>query len=183
MAGVFTGRSTGQRTKRNCSSVVPFGENDAEEQKARENTMQLKITTDYSIRAMLYLAANPGRTVTGSETAEAMEIPPDYIRSVLGPLKRAGLITASRGSGGGWMLACPPDQITLYQIVSLSEATMRINRCMEEDGYCSRQAVGTCPVRRLYGALQQQMETALRTCTLETLLQTSRQPDQEGKYE
>lgn len=142
--------------------------------------MQLKITTDYSIRAMLYLAIHSGRTVTGSEIASAMAIPTDYIRGVLRPLKNAGLITATRGSGGGWMLMRPAREVTLYQIISLSETTMRINRCIEDDKYCNRNAVKECPVHAFYSMLQQQIEDTLNSCTLEKLLQMAAQQTEEN---
>lgn len=142
--------------------------------------MQLKITTDYSIRAMLYLAIHSGRTVTGSEIASAMKIPPDYIRGVLRPLKQEGLITATRGSTGGWMLMRPAEEISLYQIISLSETTMRINRCIEDDKYCNRHAAEKCPVHALYSMLQQLLEDTLKDCTLAKLIEMSAQQSGEN---
>ena len=47
---------------------------------------------------------------------------------------------------------------------------MQLNRCLEPDHYCSRFAVDSCPVRRVYVAMQEQMERGLSSITIASLL-------------
>ena len=56
--------------------------------------MQLKITTDYAIRMILYLAQNESVIVSATEIAQAMKIPHSYLIQIGAVLKKAGLIQA-----------------------------------------------------------------------------------------
>ena len=121
--------------------------------------MQLKITTDYAIRMILYLAQNESVIVSATEIAQAMKIPHSYLIQIGAVLKKSGLIQAHSGRLGGYSLAEPSDTITLYDIVAVMESTTLINRCLESDSYCSRSAAEFCPVRKSYCLLQQQYLT------------------------
>ena len=101
--------------------------------------MQLKITTDYAIRMILYLAQNESVIVSATEIAQAMKIPHSYLIQIGAVLKKSGLIQAHSGRLGGYSLAEPSDSITLYDIVAVMESTTLINRCLESDSYCSLQ--------------------------------------------
>ena len=78
--------------------------------------MQLKITTDYAIRMILYLAQNESVIVSATEIAQAMKIPHSYLIQIGAVLKKSGLIQAHSGRLGGYSLAEPSDSITLYDI-------------------------------------------------------------------
>lgn len=132
--------------------------------------MQLNLTTDYAIRTLLYLALRDTRTNT-TEIAEAMVIPRSYLQNVLGKLRGAGLLSVSHGKDGGYVLAKEPSEITLWNIIQTMEGTTRINRCLEEDAYCSRFATKDCPVRVAYTTLQATFEEQLQAVSLETLRQ------------
>lgn len=50
--------------------------------------------------------------------AEQWHIPEKYLVHILLQLKRAGLVRSVRGAQGGYLLSCPPEQITLLDMVS-----------------------------------------------------------------
>ena len=62
--------------------------------------MQLKITTDYAIRMILYLAQNESVIVSATEIAQAMKIPHSYLIQIGAVLKKSGLIQAHRRCNG-----------------------------------------------------------------------------------
>lgn len=142
--------------------------------------MQLKITTDYAIRAIVYLAMCPQEIVPTSEVADAMKIPRKYLIQIGTVLKGAGLIESHPGKLGGYSLAKPPEQITMYDIVNVMEDTTRINRCLEEDAYCSRYATLCCPVRPIYTRLQDLWEKTLREATVASIVQSSNTAEKMG---
>lgn len=78
--------------------------------------MQITARVDYAVRALAELAARGG-SVTRAEIAELQAIPPKFLEAILTDLKKAGLLIAQRGSTGGYMLAAPPDSITVADIV------------------------------------------------------------------
>lgn len=138
--------------------------------------MQLKITTDYAIRTVLHLAETK-RITTSAEIAEAMSIPREYLINIIRDMRAGGLVDTFTGARGGYMLARAPQDITLYDIVMTMEKTIRINRCLEEDGYCSRYAVGFCAVHQVYSELQNTIEECLKGCTVADLLGQLREND------
>lgn len=106
----------------------------------------MKITrqADYAIRAVVYLS-NPsvdGRVPT-SVIARAENIPQPFLTKVISQLSTAGLVVTSRGMGGGVMLARPPEEITLLNVIEavdgpilISHYLLRSNTC-EPESYCA----------------------------------------------
>jgi Rrf2 family nitric oxide-sensitive transcriptional repressor len=132
--------------------------------------MQFNLTTDYAIRTVLYLAIK-GELATAKEIAEAMGIPSYYQLKITAKLVHSGIIRRMQGVKGGFSLNRKTTEITLFDIVDAMEPTMRINRCLEEDNYCSRFATASCPVRRFYVTMQGEIEDKLQTMTVAALLQ------------
>ncbi len=131
--------------------------------------MQLNISTDYAIRTVLYLATT-GDMRNTSDISETMKIPKDYIVVLTRALRDAGILTTVRGKYGGYTLNKDPRDISLYDIISLMEGSVKLNRCLEEDHYCSRNACDTCPVRKNYEVLQDSVENQLKNVTIASLM-------------
>ena len=110
--------------------------------------MQLNITTDYAIRIVYYLALKE-ETITASELASVLKIPVNYISKITKKLKAAEIVQACEGIKGGYALMKKPEMISLFDIVSSMEVTMKINRCLEPDGFCSRNATDYCNVHKV----------------------------------
>ena len=53
-------------------------------------------------------------------------------------LKEKEIVKAAEGSNGGYMLEKRPEEISLMDVINCTESTMAISRCLEKDGYCSR---------------------------------------------
>ena len=139
--------------------------------------MQLNITTDYAVRMTLYLAQQGG-VAAAAEIGRAMAIPSKYVKTVAKPLCDAGLLRAVRGAGGGFGLNLPPEKITMHAIVNVMEGTTRINRCLEQDGYCSRNGTQMCPVHQFYCQIQNELDRKFGAMTIARLLQEPQQlPD------
>ena len=85
----------------------------------------LSTTSQYALRALSYLAALSGEPVLGRDLADSVEIPANYLQKVLLTLRNAGLVTTARGSGGGYRLGKPPEQIHLMDVVELFEEISR----------------------------------------------------------
>ena len=119
--------------------------------------MQLNITTDYAIRLLLCLE-EVGVKKTGPLIAEEMVIPPKYIVKITTKLRTAKLIGSEPGSQGGYYLMKPLENITLMEVLSVMESTVKINWCLEPDAYCSRGGVNRCSIRGFYLALQHEFK-------------------------
>lgn len=132
--------------------------------------MQLSITTDYALRILLCLCKK-GTRKTACEISYEMSIPERYVLKVLRKLKENNIIIAFPGKQGGYELAKDLSEISLKDIVELTETTIKINRCLEDDEYCSRDAVSTCPVRKFYCGLQQQILKKTQSISVRDILE------------
>ncbi|WP_296897765.1 Rrf2 family transcriptional regulator, partial [uncultured Megamonas sp.] len=74
------------------------------------------------------------------------------------------------GVYGGFLLAKKPEEISLLEIVKVMEPTMRVNRCLEKDNYCSREATENCPIRKFHINFQNILEDRFSAVTVKTLL-------------
>ena len=119
--------------------------------------MQLNLSTDYAIRAVLYLSTVK-RSADSVELSEVLHVPQRYLLNICAKLRRAGLLHAVPGHGGGIRLARPSKEIRLLDVITIMEPSMRINRCLEEDRHCSRDAACQCSVRGVYEEAQQALE-------------------------
>lgn len=132
--------------------------------------MQLNVTTDYAIRTVLYLGECK-KLASATEIASEMKIPRGYLEKVLSKLKKAEYISADLGVKGGYRLNRTLREITLGEVIRLMENTTKINRCLEEDSYCNRQAVDYCAVRRYYAKVQEKLENKFFSISLAEILE------------
>lgn len=132
--------------------------------------MQLNLTTDYAIRCMVFLAQNKD-SASALTISQVIGIERIHTQKILRSLQKAGLVKSTLGSTGGFSLAKSADDITMLDIIEAMERTILINRCLEEDRYCSLTRTHVCPVRTVYVELQTQMEEFLGGWTLTRLLE------------
>ena len=115
--------------------------------------MQLTITTDYAIRIVCYLAAQR-QMISTSELSQELSVPSSYIPKITKKLKQAGIIKACEGIKGGYQIAKQPENISLRDVISCTESTMAISRCLEKEGGCSKNYIACCKVHQILLDLQ-----------------------------
>jgi Rrf2 family protein len=81
--------------------------------------VRISAKTDYALRATVQLAASQdGDTpVKGEQIATAQSIPLRFLENILGDLRNAGLVESRRGVDGGYLLARPPQEIALADVI------------------------------------------------------------------
>ncbi len=78
--------------------------------------MRLSARVDYALRAASELAAaDAPRTV--EQLSAAQQIPNKYLESILGELRRGGLLRSQRGPEGGYRLARPAAEISIADVI------------------------------------------------------------------
>ncbi len=103
--------------------------------------MRLTSFTDYGLRALMRLAAEPDRVFTTDDMAAAFGISRNHLVKIVRKLAEAGIVATQRGVGGGFRLTQPADQISLGDIVRLLESQSALVECFRADG-------GMCVVTR-----------------------------------
>ena len=83
--------------------------------------MQISMKCSIAVHCLIFIHEAKGiAKVTSSLLAQSTGCNPVIIRNILSALKKAGLITIPRGTGGA-ELCLDPSQITLYQIYTALE--------------------------------------------------------------
>jgi Rrf2 family transcriptional regulator, iron-sulfur cluster assembly transcription factor len=130
--------------------------------------MELTRKAEYAIRGMLYLARKQeGGISMLAEIAGAVDTPRTFLAKIFQDLVKTGLIRSTRGVKGGFVLARPPERITLREIVEAIEGPIMPNKCLMGEGVCSFQK--TCPVHPVWRRLQAVTKGILDEVTLKAL--------------
>lgn len=116
--------------------------------------MKLTAFTDYSLRVLIYLAAEPGRRATIAEVATAFAVSESHLTKVVHFLGKAGWLANVRGKGGGMQLALPAQHIVVGRVVRATEGAAVPAECFGDDpGPCT--IVRVC---RLRGVLKEAVD-------------------------
>ena len=85
--------------------------------------MKLSVKVDYACRVLAQLARTYGSDQLAhiEDLAKSEAVPANYLVQILSELRNGGLILSKRGKQGGYALARRPEDVTLYDIVSLIE--------------------------------------------------------------
>ena len=124
-------------------------------------------TSEYALRAIVYLAGLDNSPSVTQEIAEATHVPPGYLSKVLQSLSRAGLVSSQRGLGGGFTLAKLPASITIYEVIQAVDPFKRIRTCpLEIVGHGSN----LCPLHRRLDDAIAHVEKTFKDTTVSDLL-------------
>lgn len=95
--------------------------------------MRLTRQTNYAIRILMYCAANNDRLSRIPEIASAYGVSELFLFKILQPLVENGLVETVRGRNGGVRLGRPADNITLFDVVRVTEENFAMAECFEND--------------------------------------------------
>jgi Rrf2 family nitric oxide-sensitive transcriptional repressor len=91
--------------------------------------MRLSRHTDYALRVLIHLAAQPDRLASIAEIARTYAISENHLMKVVHLLGRAGFIRTVRGRGGGIGLAIPAAEIGIGSVVRQTETGLDLADC------------------------------------------------------
>ena len=129
--------------------------------------MQLKASTDYGMRAVLYLAAQDA-TCSSKDISQDMSIPRDYLIQLAQLLRNAGIIEARPGKHGGYSLAKDPADITMLEVMrALSDDAKQSTLDKRFERQNSPMVRG---VKDMYDLVQESFDAYLDSLTVEKLL-------------
>ncbi|MCA9726286.1 MAG: Rrf2 family transcriptional regulator [Candidatus Eisenbacteria bacterium] len=100
--------------------------------------------------------------LSAGELSSSRQLPKPFVAKVLSSLSAAGLVSSMRGPGGGFSLARPPDQITLWEVVSIFERN-RTPKCPVGGGICG--GGQTCPIHDKLAGIREATDRLLRETT------------------
>lgn len=131
--------------------------------------MKLSTRSRYACRALAALAriGSGGRPVQIRELAADQDLPADYLAQLLGFLRSGGLVHTRRGTSGGIALTRRPEEVTVAEVVRLTEGSLSPVDCVEHPEKCPRSA--RCAAREVWVEVKHALEATLARRTLADL--------------
>jgi Rrf2 family protein len=120
------------------------------------------------MRAMVYMAGFPvDQVVTKREICKTQDITPLFLIKIMQPLISKGLVNSYRGATGGFSLGKPPEKISMWDIITVVQGPILLNKCIIHPGYCPRDE--TCNVHNVWQKAKIEVERILSEATLDML--------------
>ena len=130
--------------------------------------MQLTLTGEYAIRAMIHLASGKDESIFRiSDISDVNNIPEKFLRKIIPQLSSAGLIQSQRGNGGGIKLGKSALEITPLEIIEAVEGEMALNKCLIDKTFCSNDR--WCTVHTLWCDAQKKLRIILSSKSIAEL--------------
>jgi Rrf2 family protein len=136
-----------------------------------ESRVKVSAKAEYACIALVELAARSrNREVVQIKTiADAHGISPRFLVQILLQLKGAGLVASSRGAGGGYQLARPPQAINLAEVIALIDQAPQA-----PPGHSTRSAVAR-ELHKVWAEINREEQRILKTTTLADLVQRTQE--------
>lgn len=132
----------------------------------------IKRETDYAVRTLLHLAAlGEGAAVQVRDVADQKLLPLSFVRRIVARLGAAGILSTTRGMGGGVQLARPASEISLLDVCRAMGDDIVLNRCMDADHVCPFAA--GCPAQMAWAEATEVLEAHLGAVSFEALARRS----------
>lgn len=139
---------------------------------------------EYGVRLLIQLGRREGQPpVSLKAIAEEESLPLAYLERIAALLKKAGLLTATRGAHGGYLLARPAAEITMDAVVLGLEGAIAPMDCFfdDRDGRVScahhdDEDRGHCATKLLWTRVQLGVIKSLQRTTLAELVEFAERP-------
>ena len=133
--------------------------------------MKLSTRSRYGTRMMQDLAQHYDEgPIQIGDIAKRQDISVKYLEQLIIPLKKVNFIKSVRGPKGGHMLARPPEEITIGEIVKVLEGGIILSDCIDNPEECNRSS--SCLTRSIWEEATKAMYDKLNSITLSNMIET-----------
>ncbi len=136
--------------------------------------LKLSKLTDYATVVLSYMAKDSVDMHAAQEIAESTGIAQPTVSKILKMLVKAKVVTSVRGAKGGYLLAKPPEKITVAAVINALEGPIALTECSISHKHCE-QADG-CDIQGNWGLINQRIFNALESVTLADMVMPAKQP-------
>ena len=134
--------------------------------------MRLTHLADYAVVMMTAAARRPASSrLSATELADETGVPLPTAQKLMQRLAAHGLLVGTRGSGGGYALARPVNDISLADIVEAVEGPIAMTQCSGSDEPSDCALDAHCRVKPHMGIVGAKVRGALHAVSLRELAQ------------
>jgi Rrf2 family protein len=135
--------------------------------------MKITYKGDYALKAILQLALNhdsEGGVMSITEIARLGDMPVKFLEQILLALKRGGFVKSRRGVKGGFILAKPPAEIKVGDVIRFIEGPIEPIACIEKGTYKGCKETSACIFRDLWKEVRDAISLVVDTVSFEELV-------------
>jgi len=137
--------------------------------------MRLSTKGEYASRAMLELARRyQDGPLHSREISKAQEVPQNFLEQILLLLKRAGYLKSRKGRKGGYVLAKPPGEITVAEVIRVMDGPLAPIDCVSVMAHETCPMEATCGLRWLWKDVRDAVADILERTTFADLVSRSK---------
>lgn len=126
--------------------------------------MRITNTSEYAIRAIVFMAKNPQNSYSATELYTKVDAPLKFLAKILQRLAKKKILKSQRGINGGFKLAVPLESLTILDIIEAVDGPIALNKCLITGYDCARENL--CPVHPIWEEAQMVLKEVLRKKTI-----------------
>ena len=131
---------------------------------------------EYALQAMVYLALKKdGERISIKDLTKRLDIPYHFLGKILQGLTRKGYLTSVKGPHGGFALAMPAEEITLFQIVEAIDGVGFSHNCVMGFPDCSGK--NPCAVHETWSGVRESITTMLQVKNIAQMAKEMKKPE------
>ena len=131
---------------------------------------------EYALQAVLYLALRPeGEMTSIKEMTDKLRIPYHFLAKILQDLSRKGLLSSLKGPTGGFGLAMPAKEITLFHVVEAVDGVDFTKDCVLGFPECSGR--NPCAVHDKWATLRDGIYSMLVSKNIAEMARSMKKPE------
>ncbi|MGN6356584.1 MAG: RrF2 family transcriptional regulator [Novosphingobium sp.] len=133
----------------------------------------LTASVEYAIHGLMWLVGSD-RPLSARDIAELQGVSPSFLAKIFPKLEKAGLVAASEGVRGGYVLARGPEAISYLDVIDAVEGAKPLFECQDVRAKCAVFAGnppdwamrGTCGIHAVMLRAEKAMRDSLASVTL-----------------
>ena len=130
---------------------------------------------EYALQAVLFMALKERGAMTSSrELTERLGVPYHFLGKILQRLANRKLLTSQKGPTGGFALALPAQEITLFHVVEAIDGVGFTNQCLLGFSECSGR--NPCAVHNQWTELREDLYEALVRKSVKEMAKEMKKP-------
>ena len=136
----------------------------------------MKISTRgrYGLKAVVDIAyesaRHNGKCVSIKSIAARQGLSENYLEQIIAPLKKARIVHSMRGASGGYLLAKPPGQLTVGEVLRTLEGPLAPVDCVVDGtGACGDADCALCVMRPAWASLFDTVNSFMDSITIAKL--------------
>lgn len=135
--------------------------------------MKLSTRGRYGLKAMYQLACHYGEgPIPLNSIADEQDLSENYLEQLVATLRKEGLLNSVRGAQGGYMLAKPPEDITVGNILRILEGNLAPADCVIDEEYeCAKEE--SCVTKLVWMRIRDSIDEVIDSITLKDMLDES----------